>query len=114
MGTRILKAHVDAAMEAIDLAMAAFRVSGRRAFAEIMAEAVVSATDGKKSYAVVVREGATLWVFGPYLSAGAASKAMERGLVGTSPDATGWVTSLIPAPKLRYAGKAGRKWSEDE
>ncbi len=108
MGTRVLKAHVDAVVNALEDATAVLRGTGdKRAFAEMLAQAAVTATDGKFACAVIAREGGVVVAFGPYATASAARKAVDRYQI---PE--GRVVPLVPGPKLKV--KDIRVWSVDE
>lgn len=80
VGTRVLKTHVDAVLEALPAAKAALAMTKEvRSFATVLAEAVVTAADDKTQYVIVTRTTRMIpVVFGPYVTYAAASKAMSK------------------------------------
>lgn len=103
VGTRVLKMHVDAAKKALAENLAAFlgkEIDGQM-FARAIAEAVVTAGDGKKTYYCVgVRYlDGTSMVFGPLATFAAAEKTLKQGHVLHQNGAVGGVFPLIPPTK---------------
>lgn len=94
-GTRVLRAHVAAVLDAWDSAAAAALLGGREAAAEVIAEAVVTATDGMSRWVLIDAEGL---IYGPYATAAAARRSAVY--IGTRDrPSTAQLSVLIPAPK---------------
>lgn len=106
--TRVLKVHILAAMSVLDEAFAHLKTTGdAEGAARLVAEAVVTATDSMTRYcAVVVDSPKTLYLYGPYATYAAATKAIESGFLGTREGAKGYVMPLIPAPKIKRVKKS--------
>lgn len=104
IGTRVLKAHREAAKSAL-LDMGAINIDLEVA-AAILAEAVLTAEDGDKTRYVVgerTPQGRAV-VYGPYATFNAAQTAITTGAVGTSEGSTAGVWPLVPAPKKKKKG----------
>jgi hypothetical protein len=102
VGTRVLKVHVDAAKAALHDHLRDFldrRITGPQ-LAELIAAAVVTATDGSKTYYCVgcrLPDGNPM-IFGPFATRAAADRAMKAGaLPGIQPGTEGKVFPLLPA-----------------
>lgn len=105
MGTRVLKSQVDAVLEALPVAKAALALTGQaRSFAEVVAEAALTA-DTPTRYVIAARQpsGAPL-VFGPYLTASAAEKAAAANLP-VDAGAQARILPLIPHPNRKAAAR---------
>ena len=102
-GTRVLKAHVDAAKKALHDNLAGFvrkEVDGET-LARRVAEAVVCATDDVKTYYCVgvrFQDGGTM-IYGPLATRAAGERVIARGQFLTQPGAQAAVWPLIPAGK---------------
>lgn len=103
MGTRVLKHHLQAVVDALPRAVAARRVADNDngVFAQVIAEAVLSAGDYKTVYCLVMTAPESgSYVFGPYQTLAAAEKAARQGLPTLVEGATVRIKPLIPHPKL--------------
>lgn len=98
---RVLKAHKDAVLETMQDAAALITTGGMETFAEVMAGAVLSASDSKVDWVVGVRvPGEGPMIFGPYASADAAQKAIDGGHIPAYVEGTqAWVFPMLPAPR---------------
>jgi hypothetical protein len=95
---RVLKAHTNAVINALPEAGDHLRNGDKQQAAQVLAHAVITATDDKTQYCVIVRDHTNnAWVFGPYATASAATKAITSGNIAIAGQAGVW--PLIPAPK---------------
>lgn len=102
MGTRVLKAHLAALIEALPAAKVALGVThSLEAFAAVLAEAVLTA-DTKTRYAIVGRtpQGRPM-AFGPYATHAAAVKARAKPFPVSLMEMSIWVVPLIAHPAQR-------------
>lgn len=99
-GTRVLKMHTDAAKRALRDNLPDFiakRLSGDD-LARAVAEAVVTAADGTKTYyvaAIGLPDGHTM-IFGPLATRAAAERVLHRGDVVTQPGSRTGIWPLLP------------------
>ncbi len=87
---RVLKAHRDAARQALAANLRLLQDGDLDQACANIAEAVITALDTKVSYVVLVVDGSTthpVLVYGTYASAKTAKKASETGAMGTAPGA---------------------------
>lgn len=97
-----MKAHLDAAEQALPQAKAAMMITGdTRDFVAILIAAALTAEDGIKTRYVVgsrIPTGAS-FIFGPYATIGAALKA-SQSIPAISPGIRAGVWPLIPSPRV--------------
>jgi len=101
-GTRVLKVHVEAVLDAIPTAILAMAAAdgNRIIFSQVLAEAAITAADSKTRYCVTIfTPSKERWVFGPYATYKAAEKAIAIGLPMVVPGSGARIDPLIPSPK---------------
>jgi len=103
VGTRVLKAHITAAKATLAANLPAFinRELDGETLSRLIAEAVVTATDSKKTYYCVgvrLPDGNAM-IYGPLATYAAAERFIARGDALAQPGAKAAVWPLIPAGK---------------
>lgn len=96
-GTRVLVGHSRAAEAAVQ-EWSAMPPEQRPGFGEFVAEAVLTAHDGKTKWVVATSEGVA---FGPYATHAAAMKALQGGHLATRHGTKAMVLPLQAAPRSR-------------
>jgi hypothetical protein len=94
---RVLKCHTDAVEHVLTTAT----TSDRKELVKEIADAVIHATDGSKTYFVVLtqEDDGCVYSWGPYATFSAAERASKSGLTSTGKPYKAMIKALYPTPR---------------
>lgn len=94
---RVLKAHTDA----VESVLNGPPLNDRKELVKAIADAVIHATDGSKTYFVVLtqEDDGNVYSWGPYATYAAAERASKAGLTSTGKPYRSMIKALYPTPR---------------